>query len=156
MERGVGVSCAAGPFVCVPSLLGPSERVSGGTRSASGWLIASSCLCLSDLVWIYSIWSVSAGAPMYLQPGSTSPNLSAYLPVHRPALGTPATALMVVAAATVWAGWRALGQPTACSVAVPASWRRFSFLPMSRWRRSSAAGTDVRFSTGDTVVRPSS
>lgn len=52
------MSCAAGPFVCVPSLLGPSERVSGGTRSASGWLIASSCLCLSDLVWIYSIWSV--------------------------------------------------------------------------------------------------
>lgn len=33
------MSCAAGPFVCVPSLLGPSERVSGGTRSASGWLI---------------------------------------------------------------------------------------------------------------------
>lgn len=32
----------------------------------------------------------------------------------------------------------------------------FSILPMSRWRRSSAAETDVRFSTGDTVVRPSS
>ena len=148
------MSCAAGPFVCVPSLLGPSERVEA-RAAQSGWLIASSCLCLSDLVWIYSVWSVSAGpdVPPAREYIAQPVCLSTCLPtcLRHASYGTDGGGGgdCLGRLGGVWPTHRLFGCGS-CVVAFS------SILPMSRWRRSSAAETDVRFSTGDTVVRPSS
>lgn len=63
------MSCAAGPFVCVPSLLGPSERVEAHAqrKRLADRVVLS--LPVRSRVDLFYLWSVSAGPRCTSSPG---------------------------------------------------------------------------------------